>query len=95
MAEQEYNMYRGLQKPLVMFGLKGANIGIAAVTLTTVMLCILAGSSMSSIFLGLGLAIVPALIGASKLSRNFREGLHRKKKYPGVWVVKHIIKETK
>lgn len=95
MEEQEYNLYRGLQKPLVMFGLKGSNIGIAGTTITVVILCILAGSSISSIVLGLALAIVPALIGASKLHRNFREGLHRKKKYPGVWIVKHIIKETK
>lgn len=95
MVEEEYNMYRGLQKPLVMFGLKGTNIGIAAGTIVGVFLGIAIGAGMSSFLLAVVLAAVPALIGASKLSRNSKEGLRRKKKYPGVWVVKHLIKETK
>lgn len=92
--EKEYKMYRGLQKPLVMFGLKGSSIGIGLGSVGVVIIFLILGISMFSVGVGLIMALIPGIIGYSKLRRNSVEGLHRKRKYPGVWVVKQLIKET-
>ena len=95
MDYQEYNVYRGLQKPFILFGLKGINIawgfggGIAAMLLFAIMYFV-----TDSFFFGLAGAVVVAGICIYKINYHNTHGLRNKTKMKGVWVPKNLIKST-
>lgn len=95
MAEKEYpafNVYRGLQKPLVLFGMKGQNIYWGAGTFLTTLIAIGVGFAVSGFLVGLIMGCVSAGIGYYKINKNIKKGLHNRKEMKGVWIVKNLIK---
>ena len=94
MEYNSYNIYRGLQRPFKLFGLKGINIAWG-----------FGGGLVSFIsfalfywLVGLGGALVSmaAVIGfcAYKINYHLKYGLHNKNKMHGIWIAKNLIKPT-
>jgi hypothetical protein len=97
MAEKEYptfNVYRGLQKPLILFGMKGQNIYWGAGTFLTTVIAVGIGLSFFGFLVGLIMGCGTAGIGAYKISQNIKKGLHNRKEMKGIWVVKNLVKPT-
>lgn len=90
----EYNMYRGLQRPLVLFGLKGVNIVWGAGTFIGALIGMAIGLSFFGFLTGLLIAAAIGGYGYHRIRRNIQRGLHSKKEYKGVWIVKNLIKTT-
>lgn len=92
--EQEYHVYRGLQKPFALFGLRGINVVWGAVAA-------IGGMILFAIFylLGgfiLGLLAAGGLIGfcVYKINFHIKYGLHDKDLMKGEWIVSGMIKPT-
>lgn len=94
MEYPSYNIYRGLQRPFNLFGLKGINIawgvgGGLGGLITFAMFYWFFG------FFG-GLVAASILIGfcVYKINFHIKNGLHNKSKMKGIWVAKNLIKPT-
>lgn len=90
----EYEVYRGLQKPFSLFGLKGINVVYGAVGVGGGLVLFIAGYFLFG-FLG-GLIPTLILLGwcLNKILFHVKNGLHIKEKYEGVWIVKYLIRPT-
>ena len=91
---KEYNVYKGLQKPFALFGLKGINVVWGAVASIGGMILF----AIVYILAGLipGLLAMGALIGfcVYKINFHLKYGLHNKDWMKGVWIVSGMIKPT-
>ncbi len=90
--EQEYNVYKGLQKPFCLFGLKGINVTYGCVGFGGGLVLFLAGYFLSGFLLGMLLCLLCLCYCGYKISYHIQNGLHNKEKYPGVWVVKNLVR---
>lgn len=92
--EKEFLLYRGLQKPFTLFGLKGINVVWGAVGAIGGMLVFAIVYSIAGLLAGLGGAA--CLIGFCiyKISYHLKYGLHNKDWMKGEWVVSGLIKPT-
>ncbi len=91
MENREYNVYKGLQKPIVLFGLKGSNIAWAAGTIAAVAIVFILASSMTGTVPSILAALVPAAVGGYKINYKAKNGLHEKKRHKGVILVRKTI----
>lgn len=97
MEKKEYpafNVYRGLQKPLIIFGMKGQNIYWCAGTFFVTLIAVGVGMSLSGFLAGLIFGCITVGVGAYKVSKNIKRGMHNRKEMKGVWIVKNIVKPT-
>lgn len=90
----EYNIYRGLQRPFSLFGLKGINIvwgvtGVGGGFLGYIVFYYLFGFLWAMI-------LTVLIIGfcGYKINYHMKNGLYNKKKMPGIWICKNLIKPT-
>lgn len=86
-----FEVFRGLQKPLVMFGLKGVNIVWGAGTFLGTLIMILIGFVVANLVVGIFLGLGPLAYGVYRIIRNMRKGLQPRKEYKGYWQVGKLI----
>lgn len=92
--EKEFQLYRGLQKPFTLFGLRGINVVWGAVAA-------LGGLILFAIIYMLA-GLVPGLLAAgsligfciNKINFHLKYGLHNKDLMKGEWIVAGLIKPT-
>lgn len=94
MEYYSYNVYRGLQKPLILFGMKGQNIFWAAGTWLGALIMVGIGLSFFGFLIGLLMGISVMGFGAYRINKNIKKGLHNRKEYKGIWVITNLIKPT-
>ena len=93
-TEQEFKVYRGLQRPFRLFGLKGINIAWG-----------FGGGLVSFVLFGIGFMVagmplaIPVLLVCGgfcvyKILYHNKYGLHNKDLMKGTWYVKNLIKPT-
>lgn len=83
----EFNVYKGLQKPLIFKGLKGKFIYWGAGCVIAGLLLCAAMSVLVSFVVG-GITLIVVLFGGlSLVSMLQRKGLHNKDKRRGVYIV--------
>lgn len=91
---KSYNLYRGLQKPFSLFGLKGINIVYGGVAVGGGIVLFIIGYFIGGFIVGLVLTLLLVSHCAFKIHFHMNNGLHIKDKYEGVWIVKHLIRPT-
>ena len=92
--EQEYQVYKGLQKPFTLFGLKGINVMWGAVGAGGGLVAFVIAYMIGGLIVGLlGLAAV-AGFSIYKINFHLKYGLHNKDWMKGEWIVKSMIKPT-
>ena len=91
---KEYNLYRGLQKPFSLFGLKGINVIYGGVAVGGGMVLFIIGYFIAGFFGGLIPALLLMAYCGFKIHFHLNNGLYVKEKYEGVWIVKHLIRPT-
>lgn len=89
-----YNLYRGLQKPFSLFGLKGINVIYGGVAIGGGMALFVIGYFIGGFIFGLAAALLVIVYCGFKIHFHMNNGLHMKDKYEGVWIVKHLIRPT-
>ena len=82
-----YNVYKGLQKPLIFKGLKGKFIYIGgACVVSSLLLCAIVSTITS--FLWGGVTLVVVMFGGLTITvRLQKQGLHKKDKRKGIYTV--------
>lgn len=94
MDYNSFNIYRGLQRPFNLFGLKGINIAWGAggglVGFITFAVCYM---TMGFFMALLGTSLVAGFC-LYKINYHNKYGLHNKKQMRGIWVAKNLIKST-
>lgn len=92
--EQEYHVYRGLQKPFTLFGLRGINVVWGAVAAIGGMILFAIVYMIAGLLPGLG--AMGLLIGfcVYKINYHIKYGLHNKDLMKGEWIVSGMIKPT-
>lgn len=83
----EYHVYRGLQKPLEMFGMRGRYIYWAAGTIGGAILSFFACYILSGFFLAVIVTTVILAIGGGLIAIKQHLGLHSKKATKGIIIV--------
>ena len=91
MENKEYNVYRGLQKPIVLYGLKGSIIGWTIGTFAAVCISFITLSSFAGMVTALIGSLIPACIGGYKVWHKTTYGLHDKKRHKGVIIVRRSM----
>ena len=82
----EFNVYKGLQKPLIFKGFKGKFIYIGGECIVSSLLICVALSSIFSILWGCA-ALVLIMFGGLGLTSHFqKKGLHNKDKRKGIFI---------
>lgn len=88
---QQYNVYKGLQKPLIFKGFKGRFIYIGAgIAISSLIICALVSSLVSFVWGGFALIVI-MFGGFALIAQQQKKGLHRKDKSKGVFVVHKIF----
>lgn len=92
--EKEFALYKGLQKPFVLFGLRGINVIWGAVGALGGLIGFAVVYTVAGLLLGL--LTLAAIVGFAvyKINFHFKYGLHNKDWMKGEWVVKHMIRPT-
>lgn len=93
-TEPTFIVYRGLQKPFEIFGLRGINVYWGAGAAGGGLIFFGIGYFVSGLVLGLILAVFPMGFCINKIRFHLKYGLHNKKKMEGVWVVRNLVKPT-
>ncbi len=86
-----YNVYKGLQKPLIFKGLKGKYIyyGIGSIVGSLLLCAIVA---VISSFLYAGITLIVGIFGGLFLSaHNQKKGLHKKDKRKGIFIINKVF----
>lgn len=83
----EYHVYRGLQKPLEMFGMRGRYIYWAAGTIGGAILAFFACYILSGFLLAVIVTAVILAIGGGLIAIKQHLGLHSKKAPKGIFIV--------
>lgn len=91
MEERSFNVYKGLQKPIVLYGLKGENIAWALGTFAVTMVMFIALSSLAGTVPAIAGSLLPAVYGGYKVWHKMTYGLHDKKRHKGVLIVKRSM----
>lgn len=92
--EIEFKVYRGLQRPFRLFGLKGINIawgfggGLASFVLFGV------GFMLGGMPVGIPLLLLSGGFCVYKIMYHNKYGLHDKDLMRGTWFVKNLIRPT-
>lgn len=95
MAEKSYKVYRGLQKPFSLFGLKGVNVIWGAVgVIGSILLFFIVKIIFGNFLIGLLTALILAGFCAYKIFYHMKYGLRSKKWHKGIWMVKNLVKPT-
>ncbi|MDD6552145.1 MAG: DUF4133 domain-containing protein [Prevotellaceae bacterium] len=85
-SDPEYHVYRGLQKPLEAFGLRGRYIYWAAAAVGCALLSLLIGYIAFGFLISLCLALTFLAVGAGFIFYKQHKGLHTKKVPKGVFI---------
>lgn len=90
-----YNVYKGLQKPLIFKGLKGKFIYIGgACVVGSLLLCAIV-STMTSFLWG-GVTLVVVMFGGLGITAKLqKQGLHRKDKRRGIYIVSRTFSQDR
>lgn len=82
-----YNVYKGLQKPLIFKGLKGKFIYIGgACVVGSLLLCAIVSTITSFLYGGVTLVVV--MFGGLGITAKIqKQGLHKKDKRKGIYIV--------
>lgn len=94
MEYKSYNIYRGLQRPFKLFGLKGINIAWGFGGGLGCFLLFACTYWLLGFFLAMLSAAVLAGFCIYKINYHLKYGLHNKNRMPGIWVTKNLIKPT-
>ncbi len=94
MAQKEhpvYNVYKGLQKPLIFKGLKGKFIYIGgACVISAIIICAAVSTLVSFTWGGIVLCVI--LFGGLALTLQLqKKGLHNKDKRKGIYIVSNVF----
>lgn len=82
-----YNVYKGLQKPLIFKGFKGKFIYIGGACIISALLLCAIVSTLASFMWG-GITFVIVMFGGLGITSQLqRKGLHRKDKRKGIYIV--------
>ena len=82
-----YNVYKGLQKPLIFKGFKGKFIYIGGACIISALLLCAIVSTLASFMWG-GITLVIVMFGGLGITSQLqRKGLHRKDKRKGIYIV--------
>lgn len=92
--EKDFKIYRGLQKPFCLFGLKGINVVWGAVGAIGGILAIAIGMIAINLIVGLILGCAVAGYAVYKIRYHMIYGLQDKDRMKGVRIVKNLIKPT-
>ncbi|MDD5862633.1 MAG: DUF4133 domain-containing protein [Prevotella sp.] len=85
-GDPEYHVYRGLQKPLEAFGLRGRYIYWAAGAVGGAILSLLIGYMFFGLLVSVILALTFLAVGAGFIFYKQHNGLHTKKVPKGVFI---------
>lgn len=82
-----YNVYKGLQKPLIFKGFKGKFIYIGGACIISALLLCAIVSTLASFMWG-GITLVIVMFGGLGITSQLqRKGLHKKDKRKGIYIV--------
>lgn len=87
----DYPVFKGLQRPLEFFGLRGRYIYWAAGTIGGGLLCFLIGYVVFSFLVGLILVAAILGFGGAMIFLRQHKGLHTKKAPTGIFITAHLI----
>lgn len=87
---QDYQVFKGLQKPLELFGLRGRYIVWAAVSIGGGLLAFLIGYILFKFFVALIMLTVILGTGIVLIFVKQHKGLHTKKVPKGIFIVKKL-----
>lgn len=86
-----YNVYKGLQKPLIFKGFKGKFIYIGGACVVGALLLCAVVSTLSSFLWG-GVTLVIVMFGGLGITAQMqKKGLHKKDKRTGIYIVSHTF----
>lgn len=88
---QVFNVYKGLQKPLIFKGLKGKFIYIgAAVVICAIILCAVVATLAS--FMWGGIVLLAVMFGGLVITVQLqKKGLHNKDRHKGIYIVSNVF----
>ena len=92
--EQEYQVYKGLQKPFTLFGLRGVNVVWGAIAAGGGLILFAIIYMIGGLILGLLAAGALISFAAYKINFHLKYGLHNKDWMKGEWIVTSMIKPT-
>ena len=94
MEYRSYNIYRGLQRPFKLFGLKGINIAWGFGGGLVSFLAFAGVYWLAGLFWALVAAGSVAGYCIYKINYHLKYGLHNKNRMKGIWIAKNLIKPT-
>lgn len=86
------NVYNGLQKPLVLFGLQGRYIVWAAICAVACFFLFIIGFALFSIWIGIVALAIGLAVSIALISYKQKDGLFSKKRMNGLYVYSSIYK---
>lgn len=89
-TEIEYQMFKGLQKPLEFLGLQGRYIVWAAITAGTCILGFIAVYALISFLFALIFLVISASTGIGLIMIKQKKGLYSKKNLKGIFIFAYI-----
>ena len=94
MRQESYRVYKGLQKPIVLLGLKGPCITWALGSFGAAIVIFIAGFLITGAMTGIMMACIPLSFGIYKVMYKMKNGLHEKKRHKDILVVQNLIKRV-
>lgn len=94
MEYKSYNIYRGLQRPFNLFGLKGINIAWGAGGGLVGFIAFAVSYITLGFFMALLITACVAGFCIYKINYHNTYGLHNKNRMKGIWIAKNLIKST-
>ena len=88
----DYQMFKGLQRPLEFMGLQGRYITWAAITAAVGILGFMLVYAMAGFIIGLAFAVISISCGAGLIIVKQRRGLHTKKSDKGIFIYATMTK---
>lgn len=88
----DYQMFKGLQRPLEFMGLQGRYITWAAITAAVGILGFMLVYAMAGFIIGLAFAVISISCGAGLIMVKQRRGLHTKKSDKGIFIYATMTK---
>lgn len=84
--QTEYPVFKGLQRPLEMFGFKGRYITWAVITIGSTLISIMLFATIFNFLVGFLIGLACFITGALKLFLAQRKGLYHKKVDKGLYI---------
>lgn len=86
----EYEMFKGLQRPLEFMGLQGRYITWAAISVGAAILGFFIAYIAAGLIVGLAVMVLSLVVGGINIISKQRKGLHSKKNDKGIYIYARI-----